>query len=151
MPHTSLLTGPDRRGAQWLHYVFGRSMSARTTSQDTPSYICTIFGTVSGIYRVESVVQMLLQQGGSPTSDDIEEASEAGHVNVVRLLLEHGVERLTPRALELATLMNHVEVVRLLLEYGARPMQSDLFNASYNGHWMILQLLLRIISGQRLY
>ena len=96
----------------------------------------------SSMFGVESVVQMLLQQGGSPTSDDIEEASEAGHVNVVRLLLEHGVERLTPRALELATLMNHVEVVRLLLEYGARPMHSDLFNASYNGHWMILQLLL---------
>ena len=32
--------------------------------------------------------------------------------------------------------------MRLLLEYGARPTRSDLFNASYNGHWVILQLLL---------
>ena len=60
----------------------------------------------SSMFGVESVVQMLLQQGGSPTSDDIEEASEAGHGTVVV-----GVERLTPRALELATLMNHCAVI----------------------------------------
>ena len=80
----------------------------------------------SSMYGHESVVQMLLQQGGSPTSGDIEEASGAGHVNVVRLLLEYGVERLTHRALKLAAYMNHVEVVRLLLEYGVRPTESEL-------------------------
>jgi len=95
--------------------------------------------SMSGIVRV---VQMLLQHGGSPTSDDIAKASERGHVTMVRLLLEHGV-RLTPRALEQACAMNHVEVVRLLLEYGARPMDSDLATASYNGHWMVVQLLLQ--------
>ena len=78
-------------------------------------------------------------------SDYIEDASENGYVNVVRLLLEYGV-RLTPRALKLAIYRHYVEVVQLLLEYGARPTEADLATASYNDHWTVVKMLLQKVT-----
>ena len=80
-------------------------------------------------------------------------ASEKGHVEIVRLLLDAGagkdckLARLGSTPLMLASRDNHVEVVRLLLKAGARKDLSDSFGrtamsfAKHSGNAAIAQLL----------
>jgi ankyrin repeat protein len=56
-------------------------------------------------------------------------ASDKGHLEVVRVLLDHGADVNTPAAyagsaLFAACCNGHVEVVRILLEHGAAPNQA---------------------------
>ncbi|KAJ5795619.1 uncharacterized protein N7518_004159 [Penicillium psychrosexuale] len=69
------------------------------------------------------MVEYLLDKGAKPSRDDkplLESASENGHLETVKLLLERGAEP-QGNALSCAAGNGHVEVVEVLLEHGADP------------------------------
>ncbi len=81
-------------------------------------------------------------------------AAEIGHVELVRLLLEHGADPNGGElicqggyALNIAAFNNHLEVTRLLLEYGANPEHwvdssgTPIIGAAHRGHSEMMQLL----------
>ncbi len=74
-------------------------------------------------------------------------ASEYGHIEVVKFLLEHGCD---PKAnvnwaIIRASRYGHIEVVKILLEHGCDPKAIDncaIILASQNGHIEIVKILL---------
>jgi ankyrin repeat protein len=95
------------------------------------------------------VVARLLHSGTDPNGDKgypLFWAAREGHTEVVRLLLEAGVE---PQSdgfpLFWAAREGHTEVVRLLLEAGVEPQSNGfpLFWAAREGHTEVVRLLLQ--------
>jgi hypothetical protein len=98
-------------------------------------------------------VLVLLEAGVDPTAKDnyaIQYASENGHLEVVKLLLEQpGVDPSADdnHAIRWASQKGHLEVVKLLLEQpGVDPSAEDNYAiqwASENGHLEVVKLLLK--------
>ncbi|CAK8994193.1 unnamed protein product [Durusdinium trenchii] len=97
-------------------------------------------------------IEWLLQKPLDPNRDGLVLAASCGHLEVVRLLLEAGVDKDAAdtdgwTALHIAAENGHSEVVRLLLEAGADKDAADtdgstaLHFAARNGHLKVVQLL----------
>ena len=75
-------------------------------------------------------------------------ASENGHFDIVKLLLEHGAKEHLEWALLEASVSGHTDIVKLLFEHGAELDEDDWFEVpvlvevSKNGHIEIVKLLL---------
>ena len=101
-------------------------------------------------------IERLLQQPLDPNEEGFVLAAREGHLEVVRLLLEAGVDKDAPNtddrtALHIAAQEGHLEVVRLLLEAGADKDAADtdgwsgwpaLLIAAKKGHLEVVRLLL---------
>ncbi|CAK8994192.1 unnamed protein product [Durusdinium trenchii] len=100
-------------------------------------------------------IEWLLQKPLDPNRDGLVLAASCGHLEVVRLLLEAGVDKDAAdtdgwTALHIAAENGHSEVVRLLLEAGADKDAADIhFNgwtalhfSARNGHLEVARLLL---------
>jgi ankyrin repeat protein len=79
--------------------------------------------------RVE-IVELLLQRGASSRAEALVAAANAGQLHTTRLILEHGEDpgTSTNRPLYSAVRNDHLEVVKLLVEHGAlvnRPQPDD--------------------------
>ncbi|KAJ5738101.1 hypothetical protein N7493_001256 [Penicillium malachiteum] len=133
-------------------YYESESYCLRIPFGFTPFHLAAWFG-------LEKVLQFLVSQWGLPCARDstnrgpLAWATLNGHISVVKMLLDHGVEPLqhdddcqTP--FSLAALNGHTEVVKLFLDYNIDPNPRDIHNkiplieASYGGHHETVELLL---------
>jgi ankyrin repeat protein len=90
-----------------------------------------VAATIGDQERVEELLRKddgLARRLDSARVSPLSHAARAGHLHIVRLLLEHGADPNTPeelasdgRALFEACCANHLEVAELLLEHGADP------------------------------
>jgi ankyrin repeat protein len=97
-------------------------------------------------------VQLLLQNGYVPNANDyaIQWASEYGHLDIVKLLLDpkYGCDPTAYKnyAIQMASFEGHLDVVQLLLQHGCDPTDYDnlaIQFASKNGHLDLVKLLLQ--------
>ena len=68
-------------------------------------------------------------------------ASESGHIEIVRLMLEKGANSYN-LAMAYAARGGHIEIVRLMLENGANDYNWAMAKAAYGGHIEIVRLML---------
>jgi ankyrin repeat protein len=95
------------------------------------NYTISVAASVGDQERVEQLLKKdagLSRRLDSARASPLSYAAAAGHLHIVRLLLEQGAEPNTPeegapdgKALFSACYGNHLDVARLLLEHGANP------------------------------
>jgi ankyrin repeat protein len=95
------------------------------------SYTISVAAAVGDQERVEQLLDKdagLARRLDTARVSPLSHAARAGHLHIVRLLLEHGADPNTPedlaadgRALFEACCANHLEIAELLLEHGANP------------------------------
>ena len=95
------------------------------------TYVISVAAAIGDQERVEELLQKdpsLATRLDSARISPLSYAARAGHLHIVRLLLDHGTDPNSPedaapdgRALFEACCANHLEIAELLLEHGANP------------------------------
>lgn len=89
--------------------------------------------------RIEMVIE-LIDNGARPSKYGLLAASRAGHMDIVNMYLEKGVNPCY--GLEGAAIGGHIEIAQLMLDKGANLSNKALGYAAYCGHIDIVKLLL---------
>ncbi|EFA78202.1 hypothetical protein PPL_08852 [Heterostelium album PN500] len=91
-----------------------------------------------------SLLELLHQVGYSqrPTSQAVDRAAQAGHLEVIRFIFEKYNVNGTSQATEAAALLGHLNVVKYLTEVMRTPSTwKALDNAAFNGHFDVVRYL----------
>ena len=89
----------------------------------------------------EDIVRLMLFQGASDLNMGLTSAASGGHESIVRLMLDQGATNYN-EAMNSAAYCGQIHIVRLMLEKGANDFNDAMETAALTGHLSIVELML---------
>ena len=89
----------------------------------------------------ENIVRLMLDLGANNLNMGLTSAAAGGHESIVRLMLDQGATNYN-EAMNSAAYCGQIHIVRLMLEKGANDFNDAMETAALNGHISIVELML---------